>query len=1014
MLRLPSALLAAAMAAAVSATSLLGRTPGGAPSPDAAAATWTYLSDLPWERASSEWLKMGNEGLPAADSAFYTGAPLMLGRQTFSKGLGYYAPSEVLYRLEGAYSRFEATIGVEDDRLPGRAGARFLLFLDGVKAYESRDMDHFDDPTDVSLSVQGISELRLVAVRSSTSLRGAHVIWADARLLRDPGTNPAQPDRSLQFLRDEAARLAQRRAAQAQRLAEEAALLLESLPAGLRRQAQGEGLPAVTYSPGDRTLSFASDRLVVLFGLGGDTHGAFSVLDIGRRRLVARNLTSSFQLADRTAVHLHWDTDPLPGEPYTTQRVEHPVLGAGVELGVPLDAPRQNLLVTAYFTLFQSSAVLLYRLEVSARRDMGGPVLFRYFDAASDAFVQVGEEAHYLADLVRLRHVVTYDDGLTHQDYTGWGKPFYLWSAQDSSGLLLALLDETTTPPFLTYRLDPGGVAARIGLSAVGGPAGSLAGTSARSAQLYLEMTEETSLQGAFSRYRALAAYLYPVPPLPSWVKYQWLSWYVYYMDQTEDDIVRQIDLIAQHFSDLGPWHVLVDAGWYIAEGREGAQWRNQDSAKFPRGLRWLADYAHSKGVRVVLYFNAPYLDSLQSEGDWMGLRGIVEEHPEWLVSLDDGDEKVNYVYNFRHPGLRDYLQEVMRDYFLRYDVDGIKLDGLGNGGDAVLYSPEGWAFRLSERALTPTLDIYRFVFEHATSLKPDAYVESGWITPALANPYSHTFRYGDEEPVFSRPYPLPGLMEHIDYAAFQQGVLGQRANMGALYGDPNESAINRWWLGAGLALGTQVVLSFDLGILPTETISQYRALLAPYRPFEGVTVLDRGLEQRIFATQVGDTWYVGVLNRAGGARLMTVRPAAVGLPPETPFVAYDVEEQRSPVPPDSTPLTLLLPPESFRLLVFRTDPGVLWSNSRIEGGPTAEGLVFRVLAPPTVDGVAHIYAPGATDVYWDGDLLPPLSAPSAGPRGYYFNVESSLLTVWYPPEGEHVLHVMRRSQEAP
>ena len=103
---------------------------------------------------------------------------------------------------------------------------------------------------------------------------------------------------------------------------------------------------------------------------------------------------------------------------------------------------------------------------------------------------------------------------------------------------------------------------------------------------------------------------------------------------------------------------------------------------------------------------------------------------------------------------------------------------------------------------LEQTLEIYRFVYEEAVRNNPDVYIESGWVTPTLANRYSHTFRYGDEDPVFNRVYPLPGFMEHIDYAAYQQAVLGQRSNMGAPYGDANDSIINRWWLQAALALG--------------------------------------------------------------------------------------------------------------------------------------------------------------------------------------------------------------------
>jgi alpha-galactosidase len=215
------------------------------------------------------------------------------------------------------------------------------------------------------------------------------------------------------------------------------------------------------------------------------------------------------------------------------------------------------------------------------------------------------------------------------------------------------------------------------------------------------------------------------------------LSWYVYYIGVDEAGMRRHIEYIANYLSDLGPWHVLLDAGWYVTEGRPGSDWRAVDQEKFPSGIRALVDYAHQKGSRVVLYFSLPYVDDNRTDGNWNGLRGLIDQEPEWLIPLGDADGVRSFVYDLNHPGFQSYLRNVMDDFFISYDVDGIKVDGLGN-------------------ATEPTL-AYRLVHDNANSLKSEVYIEGGWQNPVYAHPYSHTFRYGDEVAAFDSPYPNAG-----------------------------------------------------------------------------------------------------------------------------------------------------------------------------------------------------------------------------------------------------------------
>lgn len=969
---------------------------------------WVYLSDLPWERASTEWLMVGKEGIPSVDTSFYTGAVLTLDGQAYAKGFGTHAPSEIVYQLQGSYSRLEALAGVEDDGLPGVARAQFLVFLDGVKAYESPSLGKDQAPAGVSLPLVGVDELKLVAIRTQDSTRGAQVGWVDVRVLASPTALSADDWRLLQRLDAERAALAERRAGQASELANWARRTLAILEGRLGSAfPTANDPPAIVEDPSQGLLALVNNRLAVTIGVGPERAGqtTLSVIDVSSQRTVASSLSPSIQVGQSESIELMAAPKALLWAQTRVEDIQDQVLGAGKRLTVPFGAFEGGERHALKLSLFRDKAVLLYQLEASPSLAAEGDLSFGYFGESSQGGLNVGERPQYLVDFVRLRHVVATDDGQLRRSPVSWGAPVYLWDGEQGTGLLFAALEETVLPPLFTMRAAPGRVVAQVGFAAQAARTDAARESGLLSPLLYFEVIQGGTMQDQFATYRALIRERYPPPDLPAWFRYQWLSWYVYYMDINEGELVRQIDLIVEHFGDLGPWHIIVDAGWYVAEGRPGAEFRQQDFEKFPRGLRWLVEYAHSKGIYVVLYFTAPYLENRQSAGSWLGLSGMVEDHPEWLISLDEGPSGENYVYNLQHPELRAYLTEVMRDFFMQYRVDGIKLDGLGSSGEAVLYTADGAAFGLSAKSLEQTLEVYRLVYQQAMLYNPDAYVESGWITPPLANSLSHTFRYGDEEPLFTRPYPLPGLIEHIDYAAYQQGLLGQRANMGSIYGDPSHFGdVHKWWLGAALALGAQVSISVDMGSLGGEIMSSYRSYLARYRPFEGTMRVDNALQQQVFSTQVDDVWYVGLMNREQGPRRFTVTAADLGLPPDTPFAAYDVE--RGDLITTEDAFTTTLESESFRLFVLRLQPGTLWSNSATREVLEDGRLMVAVNAPPTVPGSLHLYVPPPDAIIWDEEELSSTEDAFEESLGYSYDPDTSLLTLWYPSGGRHTLRI--------
>jgi alpha-galactosidase len=96
-------------------------------------------------------------------------------------------------------------------------------------------------------------------------------------------------------------------------------------------------------------------------------------------------------------------------------------------------------------------------------------------------------------------------------------------------------------------------------------------------------------------------------------------------LHQSEEGEKQFIDQYVAGGIALDYWW--MDAGWY-----PGSQWSDSvgtwepDPQRFPRGIRAVSDYAHSKGMRMVLWFEPERV----APGTW-----LFTQHPEWLLSAD-------------------------------------------------------------------------------------------------------------------------------------------------------------------------------------------------------------------------------------------------------------------------------------------------------------------------------------------------------------------------------------------
>jgi hypothetical protein len=661
---------------------------------------------------------------------------------------------------------------------------------------------------------------------------------------------------------------------------------------------------------------------------------------------------------------------------------------------------------------------------------VGSPTRFDYLFSGDPAFV-LGAGTHYFADASYVREAALADDGLWRTARLGLGKPAAVWgdavpgtpgtlgspagpAAGSPGSIVLSVLDEQRLPAWLVVRRDPGRAAAAAGVSQPlatpgarpGGNVSSAAGPShVDGPRLLVQVAGTSDLRNALAAYRGIVATAYPPAPLPDWLRYQWGSWWVYGSSVDEGKMRRQIDVIANELGDLGPWHILIDAGWQDV-GPDGSDDLGQDQrTRFPSGLRALVDYAHARGIRVILFYSAVYAHDGSDKGEWLGLPRLTAQHRDWFLPLTpEGVTPGRFLFDYANPGAHDYLASVLRRMVTDYNADGVKIDGLGDVEGELI--PFGERARVLPRrwALTPVMDVYRTVAQALWSVKPDAFIESGWVNPTTAQPYAHTFRYGDEWDTFDRRYPFPGLAEHFTYAAVQQGILGQRPNVGAVYGGLNRPLADQW-LGAALATGAQVSLGSDLTFLSPEGVGLLRALLVHQRPFAGTTRTGPegfGLEPDWSATTVGELTFVGLLNRQQAPRHLEVPLAQLGLNVSagSTVLAYDANDSRYVRVRDV--LAADVPPQTLALFVLRATPGVVWTTSSFEEQAVNGGWRVVVHGPSDVAGMLQFHLPGGAPsaVLLDGARLAPLTpTASDGAEGFTYD-PVGVLTVHYAHAG--------------
>jgi alpha-galactosidase len=138
---------------------------------------------------------------------------------------------------------------------------------------------------------------------------------------------------------------------------------------------------------------------------------------------------------------------------------------------------------------------------------------------------------------------------------------------------------------------------------------------------------------------------------VPSTAPSGWCSYYYYYGQETESDIIENAQFLAANRSKIPVEYIQIDDGWQKARG----DWLESNLEKFPHGMKWLATKIKELGFKSGIW-TAPFLVAKNTP--------VYREHKEWLLRNKDGDlldMGGNYFLDTSHPEVLKWITKYFK-----------------------------------------------------------------------------------------------------------------------------------------------------------------------------------------------------------------------------------------------------------------------------------------------------------------------------------------------------------------
>jgi hypothetical protein len=157
-----------------------------------------------------------------------------------------------------------------------------------------------------------------------------------------------------------------------------------------------------------------------------------------------------------------------------------------------------------------------------------------------------------------------------------------------------------------------------------------------------------------------------------------WCDWFYAYEFITEEEVLRNAEFAARTLKPFGLEYIQVDEGFQRWHG----DW--EGNARFPHGMKWLADRIRELGLKPGIWI-APYVISEPTE--------VFQEHPDWLLRHPDGrlkrvgpwpsedsdwarnENPKRYSLDITHPGAEAWLADLFDTVANRWGYEFVKID---------------------------------------------------------------------------------------------------------------------------------------------------------------------------------------------------------------------------------------------------------------------------------------------------------------------------------------------------
>jgi hypothetical protein len=156
-----------------------------------------------------------------------------------------------------------------------------------------------------------------------------------------------------------------------------------------------------------------------------------------------------------------------------------------------------------------------------------------------------------------------------------------------------------------------------------------------------------------------------------------WSSWSCFQKNFDEQKIIAQVDVMADKLKKYGFTYINIDAGWHNDKDFDEHGRRLPDAKKFPQGIQHLADYVHSKGLKLGLYIEPGMPVEAYNQN------GVVLGTDIHIAGFTDATQQANtldrnfYRIDFKKPGAKQWVDS-SADLLTSWGVDFIKCDFVG------------------------------------------------------------------------------------------------------------------------------------------------------------------------------------------------------------------------------------------------------------------------------------------------------------------------------------------------